>query len=95
MNFNVIIAQDEARLEAKKASIRERFDSVPPIDGERTLASWYGGPEAAVGTPEMIAETLSRFAAEGMDYAIVYLPDAAYDPESLELFASEVMPAFT
>jgi F420-dependent oxidoreductase-like protein len=94
-NFNVIIAQDEARLEAKKASIRERFDSVPPIDGERTLSSWYGGPEAAVGTPEMVVEILGRFAEQGMDYAIVYLPDAAYDPESLELFASEVMPAFT
>lgn len=94
MNFNMIIAPDEARLEAKKELIRKRFDSVPPIDGQRTLASWYGGPEAAVGTPEMVVETLSRFVTEGMDYAIVYLPDAAYDPESLELFAAEVMPAF-
>ena len=30
----------------------------------------------------------------GLGYAIVYFPQAAYDPTDLELFAREVMPAF-
>lgn len=93
-NFNVVIAETEAGVEAKLTSLRERFDSVPPVDGTRTVANWYGGGEAAVGTPDMVIDHLRGFEEAGMNYVIAYLPDAAYDPESLALFASEVVPAF-
>jgi alkanesulfonate monooxygenase SsuD/methylene tetrahydromethanopterin reductase-like flavin-dependent oxidoreductase (luciferase family) len=45
-----------------------------------------------VGTPEEIIEQLAEYADAGMEYAIVYFPDAAYTTDSMELFATEVMP---
>ena len=46
------------------------------------------------GTPGQLVQRLRPWAAAGLAYAIVYFPDAAYDPSGLELFAREVVPAF-
>jgi alkanesulfonate monooxygenase SsuD/methylene tetrahydromethanopterin reductase-like flavin-dependent oxidoreductase (luciferase family) len=67
---------------------------VPPVDGHRTVQRWFGGDEAAIGTPERVIEHIKAYEAVGMEYAIVYFPDAAYGGESLEVFAREVIPAF-
>jgi F420-dependent oxidoreductase-like protein len=94
-NFNVIIGTDQAALDAKLAVAADRYGSVVD-DGEATVDRWFGsGPEAAVGTPDQLIEHLKTFEGAGMGYAIVYFPDAAYDPESMELFATDVMPAFS
>jgi F420-dependent oxidoreductase-like protein len=92
-NFNVLIAPDQAGVDRKRAALEARFDGVPPVDGRRTVESWFGGAGAAVGTPEMIIDLFGTFRDAGLAYVIAYLPDAAYDEESLELFAAEVMPA--
>jgi hypothetical protein len=42
-----------------------------------------------------VITSLKEWEALGLGYAIVYFPDAAYDLSSLELFAREVIPAFT
>jgi len=93
-NFNVVVADDEASVHRKLDQLRDRLSSIPPVDGHRTVTSWFGGPEAAVGTPQQLIDLFMGFADAGLEYVIAYLPDAAYDPESLELFAAEVMPAF-
>ena len=93
-NFNVILAEDQKGADGKLEVLRERYGSVPPVDGQRTVSRWFGGDEAAVGSPEMLIELLGSYRAAGMEYAIVYFPDAAYDLESLEMFAREVIPAF-
>ena len=49
---------------------------------------------AMAGTPEQLAERLRPWANVGLGYAIVYFPQAAYEPTDLELFAREVVPAF-
>ena len=46
------------------------------------------------GNPDQIVSKLKEWEADGMDYAIVYFPDVAYDASSIELFAREVMPQF-
>jgi hypothetical protein len=45
-----------------------------------------------VGTPELIVERLHEAAKMGLSYAIANFADAAYDPSSMDLFASEVIP---
>ena len=93
-NFNVIIGADSAAVEANVAATAARADTVLD-DGQAAIDRMLNGPGMAVGTPEQVIDTLKTYEAAGMTYAIIYLPDAAYDAESMELFASEVMPAFT
>lgn len=91
-NFNVVIGETDTEVRHKMAALSERYESVETIDGERTLARWFGGSGSAVGTPDAVVEKIASFKEAGMAYAIAYFPDAAYDPTSLELFAREVMP---
>ena len=44
------------------------------------------------GTPEQVLEKLSAAADEGLGYAIINFPDAAYDRSGIELFEREVIP---
>jgi hypothetical protein len=45
-----------------------------------------------VGTPDKLAEHLSKLRDLGLGYAITYFVDAAYDRSSIDLFASKVIP---
>jgi len=92
-NFNVVIGSDAVAVDAKVAASALRAGTVLD-DGQAAVDRMLNGPGMAMGTPDQVVETLRSFEAAGMIYAIVYFPDAAYDAESMELFASEVMPAF-
>ncbi|NKS74439.1 LLM class flavin-dependent oxidoreductase [Rhodococcus hoagii] len=46
----------------------------------------------AVGTPEQIVENLTALKKQGLEYAIFYVPEAAYDTSGLELLEKEVLP---
>jgi alkanesulfonate monooxygenase SsuD/methylene tetrahydromethanopterin reductase-like flavin-dependent oxidoreductase (luciferase family) len=48
-----------------------------------------------VGTPEQVVEGLRELEGLGLGYAIGYFVDAAYDPGSIDLFASQVIPELT
>ncbi len=92
-NLNVAIGTSDADVASSIERMRSRFGSVldnPALAIDRL----FGGLGAAVGTPDQIIEKLKAYEAAGMQYAIVYFPDAAYTTESIDLFASEVMPAF-
>lgn len=93
VNFNVFIGSDAAAVQAKIAATAARAGTVLD-DGQAATDRLLNGPGMAVGTPGQVIDTLKAFEAAGMSYAIIYLPDAAYDAESMELFAAEVMPAF-
>ena len=93
VNFNVYIGSDAAAVQAKIAATAARAGTVLD-DGQAATDRLLNGPGMAVGTPDQVIDTLKAFEAAGMSYAIIYLPDAAYDAESMELFAAEVMPAF-
>ena len=91
-NFNVVVAESEADVEAKLAAMASRVDHLLD-DANAMVDRVFTGVGAAVGTPDHVIETIASFAEVGMGYAIVYFPDVAYDSSSLELFASDVMPA--
>lgn len=86
-NLTTFCVADEAAAEAKLAWFRDKM--APFVDPDDVIRR-YG---LVARTPEQIVEHLSPYRAAGCDYLIVNLPDAAYDPSGLELFASQVIPA--
>ena len=90
---NVIIASDEAAVARRREHIRDRFATVVS-DADDTMRRWFGKNQVAVGTPDQIVETIKAYEAEGCSYMILNFPDAATDPESMEMFAAEVMSRF-
>lgn len=93
-NYNVVIGRDEAEVAQKLAWIEEHYRPfLEPDKLAETVAMFASGP--AVGTPEQIAERLSALRSAGMTYAITYFADAAYDAESVRLFAEQVVPALS
>ncbi len=91
-NFNVLMGTTEAEVEDKKAWLRSQLAGrVADKNVERNMALY----EAMSGTPSQVIDRLREWEAGGLQYAISYFPDVAYDRSSLELFATEVMPAFS
>lgn len=89
-SLNVIIAADEVGVASRTESIRERFATVVS-DADDTMSRWFGGQQSAVGTPEQIIDSINAYQAEGCEYLILNFPDSATHPESMDLFAAEVM----
>ena len=91
-NYNVIIGRDQAEVDARLASIVERYR---PLLAPEVLAGaeqlLRNGP--LVGTPEQIVERLTALEKAGMTYAIAYFQEAAYDASGVDLFTSQVIPA--
>jgi F420-dependent oxidoreductase-like protein len=58
----------------------------------RSFDRWKAGPEVVAGTPEQVIERLSVFKEAGCSHVTGYFPDVVWGT-SLDLFASEVMPA--
>ncbi|HEX7992348.1 MAG TPA: hypothetical protein VF506_00410, partial [Streptosporangiaceae bacterium] len=90
-NFNVIIGETDKDVADKLAWVRAHYEPLIPADVlERNYTMLSTGP--LVGTPEKIVEHLTELRGLGMDYAISFFVDAAYDSASIELFASKVIP---
>ncbi len=89
-NFNVVCAETEKEVEEKISSVESHFSNLVSEERAARQASLY---RSASGTPEQIVEHLTGWRRAGLDYAIVYFPDTAYDGSSLDLFSREVIPA--
>ncbi len=92
-SLNIIIGSTEAEVRSRTEALVSRYgtvldDPMVPID------RWFGDVQAAVGTPEQITDQIKAYADEGCGYMITNFPDAADHPESMELFAAEVMTQF-
>lgn len=92
-SLNVIIASTDAEVEKRTDAIVRRFGKVLDNPSD-TVTRWFGDVQAAVGTPEQITEQIAAYGAEGCGYIIVNFPDSAVHPDSMDLFATEVMPNF-
>ncbi len=89
-NFNIVCAATEAEVEEKIRSLESRLrEHVSEEKAAETARQFVH----ASGTPEQVVEYLGQWRDLGLGYAIVYFPDLAYDPGSLDLFAREVIPA--
>jgi F420-dependent oxidoreductase-like protein len=70
-------------------------------DPERATAEARGamsfeeyGENFTVGGPDVIAAKIEQLRAVGIDYVIMYVARAAYEPETVRHIAREVLPAF-
>jgi len=92
-NYNIFIGETEAEAQEKLEATIAR---VTPHLGAAQAQEWVqrAADGGIVGTPEQIVERLRTLERLGMTYAITYFPDAAYDRSSIELFESQVVPAF-
>jgi F420-dependent oxidoreductase-like protein len=89
-NYNVVIGATEAEVAERLAGVRARLQphlAADVLDGFMTnlIAS-------TSGTPEQVLEKITAAADEGLGYAIINFPEAAYDRSGIELFEREVIP---
>lgn len=91
-NFNVLCAPTEEKVEEKKSWLLGHMSRYVSDDAAQRFARMY---DHNSGTPEQIIEWLGAYRDAGLSYAIVNFADVAYDRESLELFAAEVIPALS
>jgi F420-dependent oxidoreductase-like protein len=90
-NYNVIIGETESEVDDRLAWLRAHYASYLPEDKvERNIQNLRSGP--LVGTPEQIVERLTEASGLGMTYAILYLPEIAYDRAGFRLLAEKVIP---
>ncbi len=91
-NLNVVVGETESDASARVDAIEAR---VAPFLGSATadFIAPYRNGSAFVGTPEQVVERFRELAAAGLGYAIIYLPEVAYDLSGVELFEREVIPA--
>jgi F420-dependent oxidoreductase-like protein len=91
-DFNIVCAETEKEVREKIAWVRSHMlEHVSEERAERQAALY----QRASGTPEQIVEYLDSWREKGLEYAILYFPDTAYDLSSLELFSKEVIPALS
>ncbi len=89
-NFNIVCADNESEVEEKIAWVETRMREHVSEEKAVEQAALY---RHASGTPDQIVVRLREWQALGLDYAIVYFPDIAFDPSGMQLFAREVIPA--
>ncbi len=89
-NFNVIIGETEKDVADKLAWVRAHYEPLVPAEDAARYHDLFAN--GLTGTPEQIVEKLAGLGDLGMSYAIGYFVDAAYDPSSIEMFATKVIP---
>lgn len=91
-NYNVLIGEDEAEVDAQRAWVFEKFSRLFSTErAEREMRN-YGSHLAAVGTVEQVVAKLIAMRELGMTYPIFYVPDLAYSTRSVELLETRVLP---
>ena len=91
-NFNTIVGESEADVDARLDRLEARLAPHLGDRLDRTMRP-YRSREALVGTPAQVTERLEGMRGRGLDYAIHYSPEMAYDLSGIELFEREVIPA--
>jgi F420-dependent oxidoreductase-like protein len=83
-NMDCVIAETEAEAEAK---LDRWIDTLPEAHGAARRTN------AVVGTPEQIAARVAHLRELGIDYVIVYFPDATWG-DGMRVFGEHVVPEF-
>jgi F420-dependent oxidoreductase-like protein len=91
-NFSIFCTETQAEADEKVDWLKRQLTQYVPEGRAEVQAGFYVGSS---GTPEKIVADLKEWEAAGMGYAIVNFGDAAYDTSGMELFAREVIPAFS
>ena len=91
-NFNVFCEESSKDVDDKIDWLVGHLKNYVSDDAAERYGRLY---RQRSGTPDQIVAWLKEYQAAGMTYPIVNFADAAYDRSGLELFAREVIPAFS
>jgi alkanesulfonate monooxygenase SsuD/methylene tetrahydromethanopterin reductase-like flavin-dependent oxidoreductase (luciferase family) len=92
-DYNIVIGETEKDVQDRLAWLTDHYTGrVPERHVERYRKMFETGP--LVGTPEQLVERLKQAEKLGMTYPIGFFTEYSYDPSSVELFATKVMPEF-
>jgi F420-dependent oxidoreductase-like protein len=94
-DFNTIVAPTEVEAQRKVDAMEARMAKYAGDAEAAKYAAEYRNGTAFVGTPQQLIDRIAAVGELGMGYSIHYFPDVAYDTESRDLFASEVIPALS
>lgn len=90
--FNIMMAETEDEVEKKINWLADHLARWVPRDRAEAQANTY---RPWSGTPEQVVAKLRDWESAGLAYAVVNFGDFAYDTSSVDLFASEVLPALS
>lgn len=93
-NFNVVVGETDGEVQERLDRIQDRVEPFLGAKTEQYMHDYRSGA-ALVGTVEQVCERLDAMRARGMDYAIAYFPEHAYDRSGVDLFERDVIPALT
>jgi F420-dependent oxidoreductase-like protein len=91
-NFTVLCAATEAEVAEKIAWLESHYSQF--LDGDK-LARFVDMWSGTAGTPDQLVEKLQPWVDAGLDYTIVFFADSGHTKDGMELFAREVIPAFS
>ncbi|MDH6243080.1 LLM class F420-dependent oxidoreductase [Mycobacterium sp. OTB74] len=94
-NFNVIVGESDADVQARIARIKERQVAVADENAVAAMLKTLTSPDSPTGTTDQVIEKLRQIRDLGCEYAIIYFPEAAYDTSGIEAFEREVIPALS
>ena len=94
-NVNLVCAETEADVAERLAWIKDHYTPFVGEERAETLVQQNYVAKNMAGTPDQLISELKKREAVGVGYTIVYFAEAAYDTSGLELFAREVIPAFS
>ena len=92
--FHLFIGETEKNAQEQWDATAERWRLPSLTDPDQTMSRWHGGGHALVGTPAQVVDQLGEWVEAGAEFGTINVPQAAYNPDQLELFAAEVAPAF-
>ncbi len=84
VNLGLVLARTEGELRRKREALAQQFGA----------ALSFLEPGILIGTPTQVIERIEQYRNAGAEWINLALR-APFDPDALELFASEVMPAFS
>lgn len=87
-NLNIVVRETEAEARRVVEHVHARADSAMPAEHAGTGFSAQG---AIVGTPQMVLDHVGALREAGLGTLIVYMPEAAFEHDGIELFEREVM----
>lgn len=92
-NYFAVVGSSQADVDQRLRRIEERLLPVLGHEQTQTVLADYRKPTSqAVGTPEQIVDRLSAMKEKGLEYAIFYIPEAAYDTSGMEMLERDVLP---
>lgn len=91
-NFDTVVGETQGEVDERLDRMEARVADVLGAKTEDYMRPYRTG-QALVGTIEQVSERLDDMRSRGLDYAIHYFPEHAFDSSGVDLFERDVIPS--